>query len=312
MKNIIIVFIAICLFTQCNNQKSSDKTTEKTQAVAMVSDSLTVVQEVDVKSINDVIGLWSGAFDSTEILKEIGDTIFNMEDFQTDFWEESAVKKLPKQYQKFFYKDPLYGYMNLQTPNKISIKIEKLDNGNFTGKSVCSGFERALTGTFTRNKNIIKIICKEPGDEKYDGEFNLTLDMDSSTLVGNWKPFNDSVTEPKTLSLSRKDFKYIPSADEWNVDDEILHKNVSTDILKTKDVDNLSKQRLRLLRNLIYARHGYSFKNKDVRNVFEPYEWYLPVAADVRDLLSPVEKQNEALMKRYEDYAKSYYDEFGR
>jgi uncharacterized protein YdcH (DUF465 family) len=312
MKNIIIVFIAICLFTQCNNQKSSDKTTEKTQALAMVSDSLTVVEQIDVKSITDVIGLWSGAFDSTEILKEIGDTIFNMEDFQTDYWEEAAVKKLPKNYQKFFYKDPLYGYMSLQTPNKISIKIEKLDNGNFTGKSVCSGFERALTGTFTRNKNIIKIICKEPGDEKYDGEFNLTLDIDSSTLIGSWKPFNDSVTEPKTLSLSRKDFKYIPSADEWNVDDEILHKNVSTDILKTKDVDNLSKQRLRLLRNLIYARHGYSFKNKDVRNVFEPYEWYLPVAADVRDLLSPIEKQNEALMKRYEDYAKSYYDEFGR
>ncbi|MBP6659759.1 MAG: YARHG domain-containing protein [Chitinophagales bacterium] len=312
MKNLIYIFIVMLLFAQCNNQNSTDKTTEKTPVVAVSTDSLTVVEIVDIRSEKDILGMWSGAFDSTKILKEIGDTIFNIEDFQTDYWEESAVKKLPKQYQKFFYKDPLYGYMSLQTPNKISIKIEKLENGIFSGKSICSGFERTLNGTFTRDKNTIQIVCKEPGDEKYDGEFNLVIDMDSSTLIGTWKPFNDSVSEQKTLSMSRKDFKYIPNAEEFNIDKELLDKNVSTDILKTKEVENQSKQRLRMLRNLIYARHGYTFKNKDVRNIFEGYEWYLPVSADVRDLLSPIEKQNEALMKRYEDYAKSYYDDFGR
>lgn len=300
------------LFAQCNNPKSTETTTEQAQPIVAENDSASVVQTIDVKTEKDVIGMWSGAFDSTKILKEIAATIYNIEDFQTDYWEESAVKKLPKAYQKFFYKDPLYGYMSLQTPNKISIQIEKLDNGAFSGKSICSGFERPLTGTYTRNKNVIQIVCKEPGDEKYDGEFNLTVDMDSSTLTGSWKPFNDSVVESKTLTMSRKDFKYVPNAEEYNIDQELLNKNVSTDVLKTNDVNNQSKQRLRMLRNLIYARHGYTFKNKDVRNIFECYEWYLPVSADVRDLLSPIEKQNEALMKRYEDYAKSYYDEFGR
>lgn len=312
MKNLFYTFIVLLLFVQCNNQNSENKSTEKTDAKVQGFNMVSVVNEIDVKSMQDIIGLWSGAFDSTAILKEIGDTIYSMEEFQTDDWQEADIKKLPKKYQKLFYKDPLYGYMSLQSPNKISIKIDSLENGVFVGKSICSGFERRLIGSYKKIKNVLQITCKEPGDEKYDGEFSLTLDIDSSTLTGNWKPFNDSFSEQKTLALSRKDFKYIPSSEEYDIDRQLLEKNVSTDILKTKDVDNQSKQRLRMLRNLIYARHGYTFKNKDVRNVFEAYDWYLPVAADVRDLLSPIEKQNEALMKRYEDYAKSFYDEYGR
>ncbi len=37
-----------------------------------------------------------------------------------------------------------------------------------------------------------------------------------------------------------------------------------------------SREELRLLRNTIYAQHGYIFKDKDLRDYFSQFEWYLP------------------------------------
>jgi hypothetical protein len=73
------------------------------------------------------------------------------------------------------------------------------------------------------------------------------------------------------------------------------------------------KADLEVLRNSIYARHGYSFKNPRMRTMFDQLvPWYMPVATDVTSQLTAVEKQNIALIKRYETHASKYYDSFGR
>jgi len=67
------------------------------------------------------------------------------------------------------------------------------------------------------------------------------------------------------------------------------------------------------MRNSIYARHGYSFKTRRVRYVFDNYiDWYMPVSLDIRDKLTEVELKNIELIKRYEQYADKHYDTFGR
>lgn len=40
------------------------------------------------------------------------------------------------------------------------------------------------------------------------------------------------------------------------------------------DVSNLSKKDLRIVRNLVYAKHGYAFKSDDLKNIFEKFNWY--------------------------------------
>ncbi|MFT5724825.1 MAG: hypothetical protein ACI9JN_001948, partial [Bacteroidia bacterium] len=107
-------------------------------------------------------------------------------------------------------------------------------------------------------------------------------------------------------------FNYSPDGDEWAYDEMYFEKNISIDSLTVEDVEGHSKQRLRIFRNIIYARHGYSFKNNDIRAFFEDFDWYVPVSTDVRASLTPVEKANIALIKRYEAYAEDYYDDFGR
>lgn len=37
-----------------------------------------------------------------------------------------------------------------------------------------------------------------------------------------------------------------------------------------------SKKSLRLLRNLVYAKHGYKFKSADLKKIFSEFDWYKP------------------------------------
>ena len=41
-------------------------------------------------------------------------------------------------------------------------------------------------------------------------------------------------------------------------------------------VENYTKTELRLLRNTIYAQHGYAFKSKDLQDYFAQFDWYIP------------------------------------
>ena len=66
------------------------------------------------------------------------------------------------------------------------------------------------------------------------------------------------------------------------------------------------------MRSEIYARHGYSFKEKDMRYLFESKDWYMPMSNDVREKLSKSEIANIDLIYEYETYVEEYYDDYGR
>lgn len=73
------------------------------------------------------------------------------------------------------------------------------------------------------------------------------------------------------------------------------------------------KTDLEIIRNTIYARHGYSFKKRKIRTIFDRHlEWYIPFSIDVSKELTEIEQKNIALIKRYEKHAETYYDSFGR
>ena len=74
----------------------------------------------------------------------------------------------------------------------------------------------------------------------------------------------------------------------------------------------MSAAELRIMRNEMYARHGYSFKLKDMQQYFDQQDWYMPVSTDVTGDLTKLEQKNEAMIKRYEDYTATHYDVFGR
>lgn len=70
-------------------------------------------------------------------------------------------------------------------------------------------------------------------------------------------------------------------------------------LLTDDDIKNMQQYDLRIMRNEIYARHGFVFQNTDMKNYFTSQSWYTPQYENVIDMLSTVEKNNIAFIIRY-------------
>ena len=72
-------------------------------------------------------------------------------------------------------------------------------------------------------------------------------------------------------------------------------------LCKSGDLENKSSHELRIMRNYIFARHGYIFKSDDLRQYFSQYDWYTPISRNVTKELSKIERDNIKLIEAYED-----------
>jgi YARHG domain len=221
--------------------------------------------------------------------------------------------------------------------NKINIVLQKIEDNKVFGYSVISGEMRTFEGTSKKSNGNLEITAKESDHYKNNGTFTFTVSKDS--LFGKWEsakkvgvllreytlkkqPFS---YDPKfTLQKNRMYIDYYTKKEKPSTDlesdmptnryaDSIVGiLNGSTKILEEKELKNLKKLELELLRNTIYARHGYSFKNLIYGQFFDSQDWYVPVSDDVSANLTSIEKQNIKTLVRFEKYATDSYDTFGR
>ena len=70
--------------------------------------------------------------------------------------------------------------------------------------------------------------------------------------------------------------------------------------LSYDDVEYLGSRDLKIMRNEIFARHGYIFKTSDMIQHFSQQSWYRPLNNDVTAYLSKIEKENVDFIKMYE------------
>ena len=75
--------------------------------------------------------------------------------------------------------------------------------------------------------------------------------------------------------------------------------------ITTEDLVGHTQEELSLMRNEIYARHGYNFQNESLRNYFLAQSWYVPIEgvnADTfgSDNMSPYERANLKTIMDYE------------
>lgn len=76
---------------------------------------------------------------------------------------------------------------------------------------------------------------------------------------------------------------------------EASEKYLTTDYLL-----KFSKYDLKIMRNEIFARHGYIFQTDDLKEYFTRQSWYSPGYNDVSSFLTDIEKSNIELIKHYE------------
>ncbi len=202
------------------------------------------------------------------------------------------------------YEALLGSFVGVFGENKITLLITRADKDSVSGRSIVAGNNRPFTGTIVKNGNIFSVIAKEPGDHKDDGVFNFEMAENNMAIVsGSFKP-NDNKRPAKNFALERRKFEYNPAVGSY--------PQASQRLLKPADVENEMKEDLEFMRNEIFARHGYCFNRKHLRQQFELEDWYVPNTVDIKGFLTDIEKKNIALIKRYEKYAAEYGDEYGR
>jgi YARHG domain len=200
----------------------------------------------------------------------------------------------------------LGSYVGFFGNNKITLLITKATTDSIVGRSIVGGNDRPFAGTILKDGDKYFINAKEPGDDKDDGEFNFTIDRTKlNVLSGTWKPNKATETvKEKDFSIERKLYKYSKDVGGY--------PQASQRLLKVEDVENFMKEELEFMRNEIFARHGYCFQKKNLRQQFEMQDWYVPNTIDIKNRLTDIEKKNIALIKKYEKYADEYGDDFGR
>ena len=70
--------------------------------------------------------------------------------------------------------------------------------------------------------------------------------------------------------------------------------------LTSEDTRYLDYSELKIMRNEIFARHGYIFKTEDMIQYFSGQSWYKPLHNDVNSSLTEIERKNVEYIKTLE------------
>lgn len=225
--------------------------------------------------------------------------------------------------------------------DRISVSIDEIDGAKIKGHILLIDQDTPYEGTIEKNGSTFTLSMKGTDTVQNNRRFKFSIARNDSVLKGTSKIGDNPQDAEGKYRLTKKLFHYdannkleytqfldvgkvkktVYKQDDGTKDieesylattDDVNKYNPSVDELTKEQVANLKKGDLIILRNSIFARHGYTFKKQPLREFFERQSWYVPVNADVNNELTAKEKKNLELLQRYEKNAKEYYEAFGR
>ncbi|MEM9894879.1 MAG: YARHG domain-containing protein [Bacteroidota bacterium] len=98
--------------------------------------------------------------------------------------------------------------------------------------------------------------------------------------------------------------------DRYEIDEAGMIEKTSTkvndykqEVTELSRLDILPPDRLRILRNSIFAKHGYRFSSEDLQDYFSQKTWYKAERRNVDDLLTETDKEIISYLKQREEIA---------
>ena len=132
--------------------------------------------------------------------------------------------------------------------------------------------------------------------EKFETE-NITEENDDNTSVATTQ---EEYNQSEADESQPDDNNYSDDEIQQDMDFKTQYDFACERLVTEKDLTGLDANDLRIMRNWIYARHGYIFKSRDLKDYFSQMPWYNPCSSDVSSQLSKIEKQNVEFIKRHE------------
>ena len=81
----------------------------------------------------------------------------------------------------------------------IAITLNYVSNNHAIGYNVHKGLTRNVSGMIEASKDGLHLVLEEPGNNQYDGKFDLIIDTIKWTGQGTWKPFKKGEDASFTL-----------------------------------------------------------------------------------------------------------------
>lgn len=123
-----------------------------------------------------------------------------------------------------------------------------------------------------------------------------------------WQDWYRPLKDQKKVKLNEIELANVKTIQDY---ENALHERMETEPLVEDMILGLFVEDLQFMRNEIFARHGWVFKNKAIQKEFESMEWYKPdptfTAERTKEVLNPTEFANIAKLKEYESMAISKF-----
>lgn len=150
-------------------------------------------------------------------------------------------------------------------------------------------------------------------DEKSDDEVKIITEE----IKPNSEEEENTETESDTTDETSEDqeietegtFSDKGSTEEIDYTNEDIEKDAflfpSDSVLITEgELEKLDDKTVELIKNEIYARHGYIFTNRALKKYFESFNWYEPNEEYSPNLLNQTEKVNLKTIKKFQSREK--------
>jgi hypothetical protein len=86
--------------------------------------------------------------------------------------------------------------------SNLKLIISYASEAHATGYNIVKGVQRNISGKVTLQPETVEMELSEPGDDKNDGVFHISVDRKTLLMTGTWKPNNPKGKE-KTFVLDR-------------------------------------------------------------------------------------------------------------
>ena len=147
-------------------------------------------------------------------------------------------------------------------------------------------------------------------DEKSDDEVKIITEEIKPNNDENEKaePENDAIQEEEEIETEGT-FSDKGSTEEIDYTNEDIEKDAflfpSDSVLITEEeLEKLDGKTVELIKNEIYARHGYIFTNRALKKYFESFNWYESNEEYSPNLLNQTEKTNLKTIKKFQSREK--------
>lgn len=118
---------------------------------------------------------------------------------------EAIVEEIHEETEDFpsFNWDTLKGmYIGDFAGSDIRINITYISSKNVVGYNIHKGLLRNISGKVEQSIDSVLLKMEEPGDNKFDGTFQLFVNRENLAINGIWVPFDKKLT-PKTFTLKK-------------------------------------------------------------------------------------------------------------